>query len=62
MSFTPTCMFEMLSKESTEYRFNVKGVESVLCIQGPLTPQEGRLIVAISPVGLSVHQSKEAAL
>ena len=37
-------------------------VYSVLCIQGLLPFQEGRLIVAISPVGLVVHQSEGAAL
>ena len=38
----------------------VEGVKSVLCIQGPL--HERRLVVAISPVGLVAHQSKEATL
>ena len=27
----------------TKYRFNVKGVKSVLCIKGPTLLQEGRL-------------------
>ena len=30
--------------------------------RGPLPLQEGKLVVPISPVGLAVHQSKEAAL
>ena len=46
----------------TEYRFNVKGAKSMLCIQGSSPLQEGRPIVAISPVGLAIHQSEEAAL
>ena len=29
--------------------------------RGPLPLQDGRLIVAFSPVGLVVHQSEEAA-
>ena len=37
-------------------------VYSILCIQGLLPLQEGRLIVAISPVGLVVHQSEGTAL
>ena len=41
---------------------HIEGVENVLCIKGPLTLKEGRLIVAVSPVGLVVHQSEEAAL
>ena len=36
-------------------------VYSVLCIQGLLPLQEERLVVAIYPVGLVVHQSEEAA-
>ena len=34
---------------------------NVLCIQGLSPLQEGRLIVAISPVGLAIQQSEEAA-
>ena len=37
-------------------------VYTVLCIQGLSPLKEGRLIVAIHPVGLVVHQSKKAAV
>ena len=40
-----------------EYRFHVGGVEDTLysVYSGPSPRQEGRLIVAVRPVGLAVH-------
>ena len=37
-----------------EYRFMSK-MSKILCIQWPSPRQEGRLVVAVCPVGLAVH-------